>query len=433
VLDLAKVESGKMEFRPEAIDLERVMSEVGAILRTTSATKGVRIEMTIDPAVRKLTLDPARLKQVLYNYLSNALKFSTQGGTVAVRARPETDDLFRLEVIDSGIGIADSDLPRLFTEFSQLDTGSGKRHGGTGLGLALTKRLVTAQGGLVGVESTPGKGSTFYAILPRHARQSAPAPTPPPPQVRPKTPLVLVVEDDARDRETIVRTLVDAGYSVEAVMNGTEAIARCRTQRYDAITLDLILPDTSGLDVLRALREDGPNLKTPVVVVSVVAERATAGFVVHEVLAKPIDAGHLLASLARAGLDPTRNDTVLVVDDDPGSLKLMAATLAQIGFRSICCNGGSAGLRALEDERPAAVIVDLLMPEMSGFEFLERFRQLDEAAQVPLFVWTIKDLSSDERARLRRSAQAILQKGTGSSELIAALRTQLGGSEVPAG
>src|SRR5207245_3553130 len=172
-LDLAKVESGKLDFRPESIDLAQVTGEVGAILRTTASEKQVRVEMAIDPAIGRVVLDPARLKQVLYNYLSNALKFTPAGSVVTVRTVPEGADFFRIEVHDTGDGIQPEELPRLFVEFQQLDAGAAKKHAGTGLGLALTKRIVEAQGGTVGVRSTPGAGSVFHAVLPRQATGEA--------------------------------------------------------------------------------------------------------------------------------------------------------------------------------------------------------------------------------------------------------------------
>jgi PAS domain S-box-containing protein len=167
ILDLAKVESGRIDFRPETIELDAVIGEVRDVVRGIAATRGTTIEMTIDPAVGPVTLDPARLKQILYNFLSNAVKFAPDHGRVSIRVRPEDDNLFRLEVEDNGIGIPMEDLPRLFVEFQQLDSSTAKRFQGTGLGLALTRRIVEAQGGWVGVTSEVGVGSTFYAVLPR--------------------------------------------------------------------------------------------------------------------------------------------------------------------------------------------------------------------------------------------------------------------------
>ena len=307
ILDLAKVEAGKLEFRPERVEVPKLVGEVVAILRASAAHKQIRIETEVDPGVAMLTIDPARLKQVAYNYLSNALKFTPSGGSVTLRIKPDDGDLFRLEVEDTGIGIAASDLGRLFVEFQQLEAGAAKRHQGTGLGLALTRRLVEAQGGSVGVKSEVGVGSTFHACLPRHALAVGRTPTPivfAPNRTGART--VLIVEDDARDQVQLVGVLESAGYAVELAANGSDAIARWRTRAYDAATIDLLLPDMSGLELLSALRGESSNRATPIIVITVVPDaRLVAGFTVHDVLHKPLDRDRLLASLARAGL-PTR-------------------------------------------------------------------------------------------------------------------------------
>jgi len=170
VLDLAKVESGRVELRAEVVDLRSVASEVKDIVRGLAAERKVRLEVAVDPSLQRVTVDPRMLKQVLYNYLSNAIKFTPDGGRVALRISPEDASHFRVDVEDTGIGIKPEDISRLFVEFQQLDQGSGKRYGGTGLGLALTRRIVEAQGGRVHVESEPGKGSTFSAVLPREVQ-----------------------------------------------------------------------------------------------------------------------------------------------------------------------------------------------------------------------------------------------------------------------
>ncbi len=305
VLDLAKVEAGRLEFRPEPADLTKILGEVCAILRTAAASKQIRIETDVDPSVGELVLDAGRLKQVAYNYLSNALKFTPNGGRVTVRARTEGDDQFRIEVQDTGIGVAPQDLGRLFVEFQQLESGSGKRHPGTGLGLALTKRLVEAQGGTVGVTSVPGKGSTFHAILPRHIIT-----TTEPPRTRtiiPATPAgttaVLVVEDDPHDQAQLASVLADAGYAVQLASTGAEALTLFRERTFGAITIDLLLPDMSGLDLLAALHGERGGAQIPIIVVTVVPDaRVVAGFSVHEILYKPLDRASLLASLVRAGV-----------------------------------------------------------------------------------------------------------------------------------
>jgi signal transduction histidine kinase/DNA-binding response OmpR family regulator len=426
VLDLAKVESGRLDFRPEPIDLPQLIGEVNAILRTTAADKNVRVEMEVDPAIGSVALDPARLKQVLYNYLSNALKFTPSGGLVTVRASPEGADFFRLEVHDTGSGIRPEDLSKLFVEFQQLDTGATKKHAGTGLGLALTKRIVEAQGGSVGVRSTPGVGSVFHAVLPRQAT-GEPLPAMPQPRSRAGAPEILVVEDNVADQTLIVEALSGAGFSVQTAATGAQALALLRERTFDAMTLDLLLPDMSGVDLLAGLRAEGQNAKLPVIVLTVVAEEgAVAGFTVSDVLAKPIDTAALLDALRRAGVVADRRGAVLVVDDDPGCLRLMEATLGRSGFQTICRQDGEAALLAAAESRPVAVVLDLIMPRLDGFEFLERFRRTEAGRRTPVIVWTVKDLSAHDHDRLRETAHAVVAKGgDGAVSLLRELNTFL--------
>ncbi|HYO93374.1 MAG TPA: ATP-binding protein [Polyangiaceae bacterium] len=303
VLDLAKVESGKLEFRPEPLDLRLLIGEVSDILRGLASAKGIHIEAVVDPAVSAVVLDSSKLKQVLYNYLSNALKFSPDFAVVTIRVQPESEGWFRLEVQDRGIGIASEDLHRLFVEFQQLDAGMAKKYAGTGLGLALTKRIVEAQGGSVGVISRSDAGSTFWAVLPRNA---------------------------------------------------------------------------SNLRVEESARPPAPAL-----------ERST-----------------------------TLAGTVLVVDDDPAALRLMGATLKSAGYTARCFGHPAEALRALEDAVPAVVVMDLEMPDMDGFDLLERLRKLPHLRGVPVVVWTVKDVSEAERKRLLVAAQRIVLKGEGGGEAI---------------
>jgi PAS domain S-box-containing protein len=416
VLDLAKVEAGKVEFRPEPLDLQLIVDEVTSVVRAIAVEKSIHLSASVDPDLREgVFLDPARLKQILYNFLSNALKFTPAGGTVTVRARAEGEANLLLEVEDTGPGIAPQDVGRLFVEFQQLDTGAARHHAGTGLGLALTRKLAEAQGGSVGVRSTPGQGSVFHVVLPRRAPFH---PTAAPPRRRmaaaPGSPSVLVIEDDPRDQALLASALSDAGYTVETVRTGSEALERCTARRFDAISLDLLLPDMSGQEVLRRVRTGGLNADVPVLVVTVVAEKgAIAGFAVHDVLPKPIDSQALLSSLGRAGVRPRQPGSVMVVDDDESSLKLMSAALTQLGFRSVCLKDGEEALHATGAAPPAAVVLDLLMPGMDGFEFLDRLRSSPATRGTPVLIWTVKDLSDRERARLSRSVQAIVRKGHG--------------------
>ena len=412
VLDLAKVEAGKIDFRPEPVDLTRVTTEVSAVLRTVAASKNIRMEINIDPAAAKVTLDPARLKQVLYNYVSNALKFTPDSGRVVIRAAPERGDMFRIEVEDSGIGIDSHDIPRLFVEFQQLDAGATKKHGGTGLGLALTKRIVEAQGGTVGVKSKLGEGSTFFAVLPTHADAGSFVEPAAAEERRAGSTSVLVVEDDARDRRLLVQTLSKAGYGVETASTGSEAIASCAARIFDAITLDLLLPDMTGLDVLHRVRAEGRNRDTPVIVVTVVAEQGVmGGFSVEDYLPKPINGGELLESLKRAAVSPEKRGVILVVDDDPAARRLMGATLEQLGYQIESSASGEEALSFVARQPPIAIILDLVMPGIGGLEFLTRFRNNPTNRMIPVIIWTMKDLTNEDHHRLGELAQKVVAKG----------------------
>jgi PAS domain S-box-containing protein len=426
ILDLARVEAGKIEFRPEVVDLNKVISEVRAIVRELAATRRIHIDVTIDSDVGSVVLDPGRLKQVLYNLLSNAIKFTNEDGRVSIRARAEGTEHFRLEVEDTGIGIKAEDVRRLFIEFQQLDATASKRYQGTGLGLALTRQLVEAQGGTVGVTSTPGRGSVFYAVLPRVGGAVTSDTQLPAVRHRPHGPVVLVVEDDVIDREWLVRTLSDAGIAADTAATGKEAITLAKTRQYDAITVDLLLPDIQGQTVIQAIREEGPNRETPVIVVTVLAERGLGlGFRIHDVLSKPVRADELVAALNRVGVPRDGSQPILIVDDDPQALKLAHTVLQDFGYRSICRSDSESGLRAALEERPAAIVLDLLMPGMNGFEFLQRFRSSPGSRGVPIIIWSVADLTTAERERVMELAQGVVPKGQGGQVLIDELRAFL--------
>jgi CheY-like chemotaxis protein len=209
---------------------------------------------------------------------------------------------------------------------------------------------------------------------------------------------------------------------VRTAETGAAALEMARTRSFAAVTLDLFLPDMTGLEVLKKLRAEGANRDLPVVVVTVVAEPgAVAGFAVQDVLPKPIDPDAVVSALSRAGVPPNRPGTILVVDDDPGALKLVSAALKQGGYEARCERDGAEALRALREAPPSAVILDLIMPGMNGFEFLERLRQDSRGRRVPVIVWTVKDLTAQERAFLRESAQAVVDKGQGGSGVLAEL------------
>ena len=425
VLDLSKVEAGKMEFHPEPADLIELIGDLVSTMGVLAEKKQIAVVVEVDPGVRSVLVDRARLKQVLYNYLSNAIKFTPEQGRVTVRVAPKGSESFRLAVVDTGDGISREDQQKLFQEFEQLDQTPQKAHQGTGLGLALVKRIVEAQGGTVGVESNPGAGSTFYAVLPREPRQAEnlQAAQPGPPLAESDASTILVVEDDANDQALIQQLLTSAGYAVEVARTGADAVARSRERHFDAVILDLILPDSSGFEVLRLIRETGKNPTVPTIVVTIVAEKGLdKAYAVNDWLVKPVNPGDLLTSLDQV-IGTNEHGTVLVVDDDPASLKLAKATIKQLGCRVVCASGGEQGLEAAAKNAPLdAIVLDLMMPGVDGFQFLERLRDDAGSEQPPVIVWTSKDLTAADWTTLRKSTHGVIGKNQQDARLVDELR-----------
>ena len=416
LLDLSKVESGKFEFFPEPFDLSVLVQEVNEILQTELRRKRLRVVTCIEPSLGGLVLDPSRLKQVLYNYLSNAIKFTPQGGLITVRACASGARHFRLEVEDTGVGIAAPDLPRLFTAYQQLDAGSTKKYEGSGLGLALTRRLVMAQHGSVGVRSTLGVGSVFHLVMNRtHGTDEARSAEA---EGRLATSIdrhLLVIHDGRDDPLELVPRLTAAGFRVDAAATGEQAVQRAHKREYDAITLALLLPDQCGLEVLQKIRDQGLNREAPVVGMTMRAEAgAAATFAIADVLSKPIRTDEIVSAMARFRLPGTSPTNVMVIDDDPIALDLMSITLKSMGIDAVCMPSGPDALRELDRHRPDAIILDLVMPEFDGFAVLDALQQLPAWRQTPVFIWTGMVLSDADYASLGRSACAILSKRGGS-------------------
>jgi PAS domain S-box-containing protein len=424
ILDLSKVESGKLDFHPEAIDLARLFAEISEILQASWQRKQLTIEMEFSPALSDIRLDAARLKQVLYNYLSNAIKFTPEGGKIVVRAVEEGRARFRLEVEDDGIGIAAEDLPRLFTEFEQLDSGYDKKHQGTGLGLALTKRLVELQGGRVGVRSTLGQGSLFYLVLNRvHGTDLGPVRTSER-AVEAQRSRWLVIGAVPGEDASLAPALAHAGIDVDWASTAMRALQYARETPYDAILLELSFKDRPGLGVLDRIRRQGPSRKSPVVAVTVASDhRTVAGFAVANILRKPIRSDEVAAAMSAITGVAGRQRKVMVIDDDGFALELMKTTLNALDIDTAAYLDGREALRAIEEARPDAIVLDLMMPEFDGFAVLDALQRLPAWRQTPVFIWTSMLLTDEEYAQLARSVSAILSKGGGALDpLIEGLR-----------
>jgi signal transduction histidine kinase/DNA-binding response OmpR family regulator len=420
ILDLSKVEAGKIELRPENVDIAKLAGQAATAMSSAAQAKNMRLEVVVAPEIKTMRTDPGRLTQVLYNYLSNAVKFSPKGSVVQLRIAPEGTDAVRFEVVDHGVGIAPEDLAKLFSPFVQLMEGAAKEYQGTGLGLALTKRMVERLGGTVGVTSQKGEGSTFWAILPVDVASAdtgavtlAPTPTTAVP-AHPNGLTVLVVEDNPHDQELIMKTLAEQGFAVQIGATVALAVEAARARHFDAITLDLLLPDGSGLDVLRKIREGGPNQNSPVIVVSVSRQEGLVhGYGLTDYLVKPVDPAVLRHALERAITPHTGRDVVMVIDDDPSALRLMEAVVAQIGYHAAVYLDAEQALRDCHRTDLAAVVLDLIMPGMSGFGFVDALQVNGPHPPVPVIIWTNKDVSRAELDKLRQSVSAVIRKSDG--------------------
>lgn len=432
VLDLSKVESGTFEFRPEAVDMTALVGEVVQMVQHEVDRKRQALQVSIDPQLGPVELDPGRLRQVLYNFVSNAIKFTPPEGRVWVRAMAVGEQHLRLEVEDTGVGISETEQAQLFTEFRQLDSGYSKQHQGTGLGLALTKRLVEAQGGVVGVRSRPGAGSLFYAVLNRvHGRD----------EVQPREPqapsasgagCLLALDDEGRLGGPVRDEIHRAGFQVDSAADALQAQAHFNHARYDGLTLALDLPGGRGLSLLADLRAtlDGAKAAPVLGLTAKGPDGRMGGFAVDDLLGKPLQAqevDRLMRRCPQAAQGP-----VLVIDDDPVALELMRTTLQALGHDVVCRQDGPSALRDLALLRPRLIILDLVMPNFSGLDVLEVLQRLPAGEQIPVVVWTSLLLSSSEREVLGAQVQNILSKGGGRlSTMLEKLRRRRVGEGEP--
>jgi DNA-binding response OmpR family regulator len=427
ILDLAKVEAGHMELHPAPFDVAASLWAVDAVIRPLAEKKGLMLVTGVAPDVKTLYADEGKVKQVLYNLLSNAVKFTPEGGRVETTARL-VDEMVEVVVADTGPGIAPADHERIFEAFQQVHSAAPPGHKGTGLGLALTRRLVELQGGRIWLESALGQGSRFgFTVPPRVLPLSGPAD----PQSLSGSgaaeegmgdrPLVLVVEDDAGARELLRTYLEQGGYRVAAVADGASAVEQARALRPAAITLDVIMPGRDGWEVLQALKDEPTTADIPVVIVSVM-DNQHLGYALGAAayLVKPIAREELVRTLRRlcaagaegAGPDPsrTRARTALVVDDDPQAVELVAAILEREDYRVLRAWDGEQAVALAGGHRPDVVLLDLLLPGLSGFEVVERLKADATTREIPVVILTGKELTAEDRSALNGYIAALMVK-----------------------
>ena len=420
VLDISKIEAGKMEVSPQPVDVTTLLRQVQTDFSEAASRKGLKLETSVAPGLGSVTSDPARLTQLLGNLVGNALKF-TDEGTIAVRAEPRGEERWALIVADTGIGIPEEEQEAVFEEFRQGEPQEHHGRGGTGLGLAIARKLAAALGGTITLESARGKGSVFTILLPREPGVEAREPQAEPPvfvSARAGQKTILVVDDDEGVRELLSFELKPYGVRVLQAADGAAGLRIAREEKPDAILLDVLMPNLDGWQTLRALKDDLETREIPVVVVSVVENRAfgiSLGAFDH--LIKPVDRTALLLTLSRAGALATKGP-ILVVDDDADVRRLLENELVSAGYRVRTAAGGAEALELVRRERPAAMLLDLAMPPPDGFEVLYRIRQDPALRDLSVIVVTARELSRSERDILERSVSRVLPKGSDAAQLV---------------
>jgi len=427
ILDLSKVEAGRMELTLSEFAVAPALAEVRALMESLAERKHHTIEVDLDSGLPAIVADPAKLRQIMVNLLSNAIKFTPDGGRIGIIARREPDgNGIEVAVTDTGIGISGEDQLRIFTEFEQLDSEYVREQQGTGLGLALTKKLVELHGGHIRVESEPDKGSIFRFVLPLRAQPRAGQAVDLSSDRTPRTepgPLVLVVEDDMRAGDLLGHYLKEMGYRVAHASSGSQAVALAKTLRPDAITLDILLPGEDGIAILGQLKGSLDTRDIPVVVVSITDHREL-GFSLGAVdwLVKPVQRDSFVTAVRRAmGTVPAdRTPTVLVVDDEVRTVELLTDTLNRNGLRALTALDGRTAVELALAHRPDVIVLDLVMPGMTGFQVVRQLRDHPDGRNIPILIFTGKDLTVEDRARLHDGVQAVVTKN-GADELLSEL------------
>jgi GAF domain-containing protein/CheY-like chemotaxis protein/CHASE3 domain sensor protein/anti-sigma regulatory factor (Ser/Thr protein kinase) len=442
ILDLSKIEAGKLELHLEDVDLAAAIAEITATAEPLAAKNDNRLVVDCATDVGNVRSDPTRLRQIVLNLLSNACKF-TERGEVRLGVRADRDEV-TISVADTGIGMTPEQVGRLFREFSQADSSTTRRYGGTGLGLAISRKLARMMGGDIEVESASGVGTTFTIRLP--VEPTPPATTAEPseperraatasPPARPTTAdaaTVLVVDDEETVRDLMRRFLAREGFDVVTAGDGEEGLELARQLHPSLITLDVMMPGMDGWSVLQALKADPALAPIPVVMLTIVDEQ-NRGYALGaaDYLTKPIQRDRLRSLLARhRGHAAGRQ--VLIVDDDPEARRWLARALTAEGWQTSEAKDGRTALARVRERRPDLILLDLLMPEMDGFEFLARLQADAKAPRVPVVVVTAADLTEDDHRRLNGAVEKVLLKQACSrDELLQTLR-ELVGRAVPA-
>ena len=442
ILDLSKIEAGKMELSLEVFDIATLIGEVASTIGIQAAKNGNTLEISHAPDIGVMRGDLSKVRQGLFNLVSNAAKFTHDGriDVVAERQIMDGSEWIRFRVSDTGIGLSAEQIVRLFQPFTQADASTTRRFGGTGLGLALTRRFCQMMSGDVTVHSVPGEGSVFTIKLP--ATLSDPEPETldaggallsAAPEVQPQPAVrtcVLVIDDDPLQRDLMQRYLSKEGYLVRTASGGAQGLQLARTLLPAAITLDVMMPDMDGWSVLSALKSDAALRDIPVIMLTMVDD-PVRGFTLgaSDYATKPVNR-RKLSKILQKYTCPHPPCPVLVIDDDPSARALTRVMLEKEGWTVSEAANGIEALESMERERPSLIFLDLMMPEMDGFAFAAEVGRRPEWRSIPIVVVTSMDLTSEDRRRLSGHVETILRKhGDSRESLLAQVRDLLAGSK----
>ncbi|MDB4890595.1 MAG: domain S-box [Gemmatimonadetes bacterium] len=433
ILDLTKIESGRMELYLETFEVGPMLQDVASTVKPLLEKNANTLKLQIAADVGIIRADQVKVRQMLFNLLSNASKF-TESGVVtleATRVTAGTAPAVEFRVSDTGIGMNDEQISRLFQPFMQAEASTTKKYGGTGLGLAITRHLVQMMGGAIEVTSRAGEGTSFAVRIPSVVNADQPATLGADEQMLVKSPhegsaaTILVIDDEPTARDMIGRMLIKEGYNVVTAANGTDGIALATEMQPDVITLDIMMSGMDGWSVLSRLKANPAVAHIPVVVITIIDDRNLSfALGASDYLTKPVDRERLAEVLLRVR---SAGDvkSVLIVEDDADARRMMRRLFEKEGWTVNEAENGRVGLEAVSAHRPGLVLLDLMMPEMDGFEFVEELRKRPDGADLPVVVLTAKDLTEKDRQRLRGTVQNVLQKSGHTNEVVDEVRRVL--------
>lgn len=421
ILDLSKIEAGQLKLTPEAFELKPMVEALRSTIEPLVRKNSNAFELICDDKVGTIYADLTRTRQILLNLLSNSCKFTDKGKiTLEVRhSGAPGEEVVDLHIRDTGIGMTDEQMGRLFQNFVQADDSTTRKYGGTGLGLAISRRLARMMGGDITVASELGKGSVFTFRLPVRDPGNASLVDEGPVVVPVGVPIVLAIDDDPQVRELLQRSLAKEGFHVVPAASGEEGLKLARQLHPTVITLDVMMPHTDGWSVLSSLKADESLRDIPVVMLTIVDDK-NLGYALGatDYLSKPVDRDRLVQVLEKYRHSADNDACILVIDDDADTRDIFHRTLTTAGWTVLQASNGREGLKQLQGTLPALIVLDLMMPEMNGFEFVSELRMKPEWASIPVLFVTAKELSEDERQQLNGSVQQILQKGSYSREAL---------------